>query len=177
MAILSIEETGKFHFSLDTGTSTKNARHKSKQYRGGQALLDMLGVDQVRALAAQAGYDIKLVRRPRNSAQLDPVAFIAQKLPHISVNSSQVRNSKQVELLLRLLKGEFSILKNQCFYVDPGQGVPSELVDRRSADECIRLANGVLWSTHARLRYDKAYRVRLRQIREAIGLGEIAALD
>jgi AbiV family abortive infection protein len=176
LAILSLEEVGKFR-TLDEDFIFWNSRihkramsprkhlytHKSKQKAAAEALIDGMGVDEVRELARVAGYEVVL-SKGHTSAGASPVDVIASidKETFRDKVAAKVRRSKHHGFVIELAKGEFDAIKQRSIYVDEQDGgklsQPTATIDRVIADRAISLASGAIYVTQMTLRYARAVR-------------------
>jgi AbiV family abortive infection protein len=179
LAILSLEEVGKFR-SLDNDFQFWNSRvhghpnsdrkdlyaHKGKQKAAAEALIDVMGFDELRDLAAVAGYK-PILSKKHTGPKPSPVDIIAsiEGVTFQREVDMKIRRSKHHGFVIDLARGEFDKIKQRSIYVDQdGQDKlhePLASIDRVIADRAIRLASGAIYSTQMAFRYARTLRKNL----------------
>ncbi len=177
LAILSLEEIGKFR-TLDKDFALWNSRvhkhpaagrkqpysHKSKQKAAAEALIDCMGIDEVRDLVGVAGFEMILTKIGTDTSNkpspVEVLASIDERTFQTKL-ANKIRRSKHHRFVIDLARGEFDKVKQQSIYVDEQDGElqqPTILIDRLTADRVIRLASGAIYTTKMTLRYAQALR-------------------
>jgi AbiV family abortive infection protein len=167
LAILSLEELGKFLGEREEFIDRSSPKHKlgqnrlyshkQKQQLAAKALVGILGIDEIRGLVAAKGYTLEVVPIGQASgptvleliSSIDETAY-AKKI------ENKVRNSKNHRFLIDFAKGTFDTLKQKAFYVDRnGNGAlsePARNIDRLTADKLLRLSSAAIYATATLLR-------------------------
>jgi AbiV family abortive infection protein len=178
LAILSLEELGKFRalnedliFWISRGEKrTEPGRqhlygHKRKQNTAAEALIDAMGIDEVRDLVGAAGYSMVLRKIGGNTGGGPSIADIIASIDEPTFQNkvaNKIRRSKHHRFVIDLAKGGFDKVKQQSIYVDRRDDgkcqEPILLIGRPMADRIIGLASGGIYETQMSLRYAQAFR-------------------
>jgi hypothetical protein len=134
-------------------------------YHRDEALVDAMGIDEVRDLVGVAGYSMELARIGSDIARKPSVVEVIASIDEPTFQreiANKIRRSTHHRFVIDLAKGEFDKVKQQSIYVDKQNDgelrQPTLLIDRSTADRIIRLASGAIYTTQMTLRYAQAFR-------------------
>jgi AbiV family abortive infection protein len=173
LAILSLEETGKFALCHECfrGTISRPKRrgpnspfsHREKQRAAGQVVSGVMGAPEIMALVNLAGFRMAIVPQesdaPRKPTAEDIISGIKDDRIDELIKNSDF--GPHLKFLVHLMKGRYDDLKQQCFYVDENRSdgtlVGAGSVGRAACDGAMRTAKKAIWATKLALKRHSKY--------------------
>lgn len=166
LAILSLEELGK-SLAYDTDfvdwisprhrRGGNRQRHREKQRLAAEALIWIMGIDEIRALVSASGQYELIIAPSSTASNLPTMLEIISSIDETTYGKqrgAKIRNVKHHRSMVELAKGKFDRIKQECFYVDMVDGkflVPEINIDRSTADRLISMASAAIFATKAML--------------------------
>lgn len=168
LAVLSLEETGKFlllhdHFKdriirPTGGKSNSSFTHRQKQRAAASIVQGVMGFHEIFALSDLAGYRISFKSADDSGFSLpaieDAISGLNEEVLDRFINNSDF--GEHLKFFVQLMKGRFDNLKQRCFYVDEHRSgdivAGHEDIGRSTCDGAMRTANKAVWATKVELR-------------------------
>lgn len=168
LAVLSLEETGKFvlshdHFNEAVPSPVRRKggsafTHKQKQRAAAKMVSGVMGFHEIKALGELAGFKLGWVsvEAPKipGPTEEDIISGIKDRAIENFIENSDF--GAHLKFFVYLMKGKYDDIKQQCFYVDEhriAEGISGpDRIDRDTCDGALRIAGKAIWATKTELR-------------------------
>jgi AbiV family abortive infection protein len=169
LAVLSLEETGKFallHEDFHSWVTPISVRkrgasftHKQKQNAAAQMVKLVLAFDDIETLTRLAGFRTTFLPLDSNLDSVFPsedvlISSISEKRLFQNAEDNGLRD--YLVFFALLMKGAYDDIKQKCFYIDVADDESKEStptsIDRRICDGAMKLASKAIWASKLHLR-------------------------